>query len=77
MTESVFEALWPKVDERWRLFSKEDLSLWNSLLQVLPGPMNSIQNLLFLLIQLIFANASFGNIAELLGDSCFILIDTL
>lgn len=32
--ETVFEAGWPTVDERWRSFSEEDSSLWASLLQV-------------------------------------------
>ncbi|KAG0613475.1 hypothetical protein M758_6G105600 [Ceratodon purpureus] len=34
VTETVFEAAWPKVDEKWRSVSEEDLSLWNALLQV-------------------------------------------
>lgn len=38
VAETVFEAAWPKVDERWRSVSEEDLSLWSALLQVLPSP---------------------------------------
>lgn len=33
-TETVFEAGWPKIDERWRSISEEDLSLWSAILQV-------------------------------------------
>jgi isoleucyl-tRNA synthetase len=46
-TETVFEAGWPKIDERWRSISEEDLSLWSAILQVLVNPMKTIQNALF------------------------------
>ncbi|CAM6086341.1 unnamed protein product [Calypogeia fissa] len=40
-TETVFEALWPKVDDSWRSFSNEDLKFWTALLQV-RGEVNKV-----------------------------------
>jgi len=67
MTETVFEAAWPKVDERWRSISKEDLALWSALLQVFPSPMNTHDVFRSLCVQV--HTADLCDIAYV-GDSC-------
>ncbi|KAJ7544291.1 hypothetical protein O6H91_09G072800 [Diphasiastrum complanatum] len=32
--ETVFEALWPQINEEWKSFSKHDTALWSAILQV-------------------------------------------